>query len=155
MNGFFMEMRSKFVSPGTSIHYYVVEFDPARLSWADFRAKVLGPTDPKDAPPGALRGTIYKDWQALGLAAVPNVGDNGVHASASPFEGLAEKMNWLKADPATDAFGARLIKAGVPVKTIQAWSVDPQVGGKSLFDQREDLNAGAGAEKAAGLAKLG
>lgn len=82
MNGFFMEMRSKFVAPGTSIHYYVVEFDPATLSWADFRAKVLGPTDPKDAPDGALRGTIYKDWKSLGLAAVPNVGDNGVHASA-------------------------------------------------------------------------
>ena len=50
MNGFFMEMRSKFVTPGTSIHYYVVDFDPATLPWADFRAKVLGPTDPKDAP---------------------------------------------------------------------------------------------------------
>ena len=50
LNGFFMEMRSKFVTPGTSIHYYVVDFDPATLPWADFRAKVLGPTDPKDAP---------------------------------------------------------------------------------------------------------
>ena len=32
-----MEMRSKFVTPGTSIHYYVVEFDPSVLSWSDFR----------------------------------------------------------------------------------------------------------------------
>jgi hypothetical protein len=32
-NGFFMAMRAKFVTPGTSIHYYVVEFDPATLSW--------------------------------------------------------------------------------------------------------------------------
>ena len=78
-NGFFMEMRSKFVTPGTSIHYYVVEFDPASLSWSDFRGKVLGPTDPKDAPPGALRGSILKDWKKLGLSASPNVGDNGVH----------------------------------------------------------------------------
>eukprot|EP01040_Poterioochromonas_malhamensis_P020807 gene20807-24935_t len=46
-NAFFMSLRSKFVAPGTSIHYYVVEFDPAELSWADFRGKVLGPTDPK------------------------------------------------------------------------------------------------------------
>jgi hypothetical protein len=38
-NGFFMSMRSKFVAPGTSIHYYVVEFDPNDLSWADFRGK--------------------------------------------------------------------------------------------------------------------
>lgn len=46
-NGFFMSMRSSFVTPGTSIHYYVVDFDPASLSWADFRGKVLGPTNPK------------------------------------------------------------------------------------------------------------
>ena len=91
-------MRTKFTQPGTSIHYYVVDFDATALPWAEFRGKVLGPTDPKDAPPGALRGTIYQDWKKLGLAYVPNVGDNGVHASASPFEGLAEKSNWLKAD---------------------------------------------------------
>jgi hypothetical protein len=36
-NGFFMAMRSKFVTPGTSIHYYVVEFEPSKLSWSDFR----------------------------------------------------------------------------------------------------------------------
>lgn len=61
--------RSKFVAPGTSIHYYVVEFDPAKLAWADFRAKVLGPTDPKDAPPGSLRATIFKDWKVRPPAA--------------------------------------------------------------------------------------
>jgi hypothetical protein len=144
-------MRSGFVAPNTSIHYYVVEFDPAKLSWADFRAKVLGPTDPKDAPDGALRGTIFKDWKALGLREVPNVGDNGVHASASPFEGLAERMNWLSADPTTDAFGARLIKAGVSVNKIKEWSVDPQVKGKSLFDQLEDLDSAACVAKAAAL----
>ena len=148
-----MEMRSKFVMPGTSIHYYVVEFDPSTLSWADFRAKVLGPTDPKEAPEGALRGTILKDWKALGLKDVPNVGDNGIHASASPFEGLAERMNWLKADPATDAFGKELLAAGVSVKTIQAWSVDPQVGGKSLFDQLEDTDSAECVAKAAALNK--
>ena len=45
-NGFFMAMRSKFSKPGTSIHYYVVEGEPAAMSWADFHGKVLGPTDP-------------------------------------------------------------------------------------------------------------
>jgi hypothetical protein len=54
-NGFFMSMRSKFVTPGTSIHYYVVEFAPSHISWSDFRGKVLGPTDPKDAPNDSLR----------------------------------------------------------------------------------------------------
>jgi hypothetical protein len=87
MNGFFMSMRSKFVTPGTSIHYYVVDFDPEQLSWSDFRGKVLGPTDPAQAPHDSLRGQILNQWSALGLGYQPNVGDNGVHASASPFEG--------------------------------------------------------------------
>ncbi len=142
-NAFFMEMRSKFVKPGTSIHYYVVDFDADKLSWKDFRGEVLGPTDPKDAPPSALRALIYKVWQQLGLSAVPNVGDNGVHASASPFEALAEKMNWLKVQPKDDLFGQKLLAAGVTEATIKAWSVDPQVKGKSLFDQLEDLDSQA------------
>jgi len=29
-----------------------------------------------------------------GMAAPPNTSDNCVHASASPLEGLAERMNW-------------------------------------------------------------
>lgn len=140
-NAFFMEMRSKFVAPGTSIHFYVVEFDPEQLSWADFRGKVLGPTDPKAAPADSLRGKMLAEWQELGLAYEPNVGDNCVHASASPFEGLAERMNWLKANPAEDSFGAEAIKAGVSVETLKAWSVDPQVKGKSVFDQLEDTDA--------------
>ena len=41
-NGFFMTMRSGFVKPGVSIHYYVVEFEAKDLSWADFRGGVLG-----------------------------------------------------------------------------------------------------------------
>lgn len=140
-NAFFMSMRSKFVAPGTSIHYYVVEFDPAELTWADFRGKVLGPTDPKAAPADSLRGLMLAQWQELGLAYEPNVGDNGVHASASPFEGLAERMNWLKVNPTEDSFGAAAIEAGITVETLKAWSVDPQVKGKSVFDQLEDTDA--------------
>ena len=42
-NGFFMSMRSAFVVPGSSIHYFVVEFDPAVLDWGAFRGEVLNP----------------------------------------------------------------------------------------------------------------
>jgi hypothetical protein len=152
-NAFFMSMRSQFVKPGTSIHYYVVDWDPKDLSWADFRGKVLGPTDPAKAPEGSVRGLIMNDWQKLGLDFKPNTGSNGVHASASPFEGLAEKMNWLKVKPSNDAFGAALNKAGVDNATISAWSVDPQVKGASLFDQLEDLDAVECVTKAVELAK--
>jgi nucleoside diphosphate kinase len=140
-NAFFMSMRSKFVAPGTSIHYFVVEFDSEFLAWSDFRGKVLGPTDPKAAPADSLRGQILTRWTELGLGYEPNVGDNSVHASASPFEGLAERMNWLKASPAEDTFGRAAMAAGISEKTLREWSVDPQVNGKSIFDQLEDTDA--------------
>ena len=123
---------------------------------------MLGPTDPKDAPEGALRGIIAGDWEKLGLKAPCNGGDNAVHASASPnpnpnpnpnpkpkpkpkpkaspsprpdqvhasaspFEGLAERTNWLGVAIADDTFGKALLAAGVPEETIKKWSSDPQV----------------------------
>lgn len=41
-NAFFMNMRSKFVGEGKSIHCYVVEWEPSKLSWAAFRNEILG-----------------------------------------------------------------------------------------------------------------
>lgn len=150
-NAFFMEMREKFVNPSVTIHYYVVEFDAEMLSWSDFRGKVLGPTDPAAAPTDSLRGSLYAAWEDYGLTEQPNTGDNCVHASASPFEGLAERMNWLKKDPETDSFGAAAIAAGISVETLRTWSVDPQVKGKSVFDQLEDTNAAECLEKMVAL----
>jgi len=57
-NAFFMSMRSKFCGEGTSIHCYEVEWDPAKLCWSDFRGKLLGPTDPEEAPKDSIRGAI-------------------------------------------------------------------------------------------------
>ena len=152
-NGFFMSMRSKFVIPGQSIHYYVVDWNDSDLKWEDFRGKALGPTDPSKAPKDSIRGLIMRDWKKLGLDYEPTTGDNGVHASASPFEGLAEKMNWLKVNPAKDPFGAALVRNGVDVATIKKWSVDPQVKGKSLFDQLEDMDVKECIDTAKELAK--
>jgi len=155
-NGFFMSMRSKYVAEGCSIYFYVVEFDPAVMSWSDFREKALGPTDPTTAPEDSVRGMIYKDWEALGLPAQPDTGDNGMHGSASPFEGLAELVNWRKADAAAEPFGAALLAAGLSAETIKAWSVDPQVKVDgdtmgSLFDAVEDMDAQPCLDKLAAL----
>lgn len=144
-NGFFMSMRAKFVAPGTSIYYYVVEWDQTSLSWEDFRGKVLGPTDPTTAPKDSLRGEIYANWKELGLEYVPNVGDNAVHASASPFEALAERMNWLGYRPHRDAFGKQLLKVATRGQ-IKEWCNDPQVTygplpiTRSLYDSLEDTD---------------
>lgn len=146
-NGFFMSMRDKFVAPGVSIYYYVVDWESKNLSWEDFRGQVLGPTDPSTAPPDSCRGAIMAKWQELGLASEPNTGDNGVHASASPFEALAERANWLGYRPDRDPFGKLLLKAGVSKGLIKEWSNDPQVTfgvipmTTSLFDSLEDTDS--------------
>jgi hypothetical protein len=97
MNGFYMEMRSAYCSEGEKIHWYTVTWPTDSLSWESFRGDVLGATDPSAAPKGSIRRTILDKYKELGLKSKPNTGDNGVHASASPFEGLAERCNWLGA----------------------------------------------------------
>eukprot|EP00492_Amphilonche_elongata_P005517 TRINITY_DN822_c0_g1_i1.p1 TRINITY_DN822_c0_g1~~TRINITY_DN822_c0_g1_i1.p1 ORF type:complete len:180 (+),score=44.23 TRINITY_DN822_c0_g1_i1:509-1048(+) len=146
-NGFFMSMREGYVAEGKKIIGYSVSWDQNDLSWEDFRQKILGPTDPSTAPADSIRGTIYRDWEKLGLEKQPNTGDNGVHASASPFEGLAEHMNWLKKEAKDCAFGQLMLKCGFSEQQIKDWGVDPQVqidtkGAKgSCFDALEDMNS--------------
>jgi len=160
MNGFFMAMRAKFTKPGTQIYYYHVEWDPAKLSWADFRGKVLGPTDPENAPQDSLRGEILAKWEELGLKEKPNVGDNGMHASASPFEALAERSNWMGIPIAKDGFGREALSEGIPLSTLKKWSLDPQVPiaddtKGSIFDALEDMDSDACLAKMVALSKLG
>jgi len=107
-----------------------------------------------------LRGIVYKNWKEIGLDSMPNTGNNGVHASASPFEGMAERNNWLAAKLDDDIFAKQLLAAGVDRKWIEAGCVDPQVKlsseGKmgSLFDAVEDTDADACLDKLKALAQL-
>merc|ERR1711907_225853 len=149
-NGFFMQMRAKYVAPGLSVYYYAVEWDAKDMSWEKFRAEALGATDPNEAADGAIRKQILDQWQALGLPSEPNTGDNGMHGSASPFEALAELVNWTEAKIADEPFGKAMLDAGISEETIKAWSVDPQVDVPqedgtvkkgSLFDAVEDTDA--------------
>jgi len=158
-NAFFMTMRSKFVGEGVSIHTYEVQWDSETLSWGSFRGELLGPTDPNDGPEGSIRKTILDKYEELGLTSVPNKGDNGVHASASPFEGLAEKCNWLGGKIETDGFGKALLDSGLSKKTIEDWTVDPRVtlpGGDkgSVFDALEDMDVSDCLAKLVELNKL-
>jgi tetratricopeptide (TPR) repeat protein len=138
--------RAKYTSPGSSIYYYSVEWDASELSWEDFRAKVLGATDPEQAASGSMRKEILQRWEALGLPSKPNVGDNGVHGSASPLEGLAERLNWLDETLEVDPTGHALLEAGVKLDTLKAWTKDAQVDVDgtmtSVFDAFEDLSIG-------------
>ena len=82
-----------------------------------------------------------------------------MHASASPFEGLAERMNWLEKPLADDPFGKALLDAGIKEETLKAWTVDPRVpmpdgADGSLFDALEDLDLDACIEKAKAIAAV-
>ena len=59
INGFYMSMRSVFTTPPATLQWYTVEWPAAKLSWEDFRGKVLGATDPKTAAEGSVRRVIY------------------------------------------------------------------------------------------------
>eukprot|EP00535_Pseudo-nitzschia_heimii_P007195 CAMPEP_0197175556 /NCGR_PEP_ID=MMETSP1423-20130617/1745_1 /TAXON_ID=476441 /ORGANISM="Pseudo-nitzschia heimii, Strain UNC1101" /LENGTH=324 /DNA_ID=CAMNT_0042624743 /DNA_START=191 /DNA_END=1165 /DNA_ORIENTATION=+ len=144
-NAFFMSMRSKFVGKENEIHCFEVEWDPNDLSWSSFRHDILGPTDPNNAPPNSIRRSILDQYKELGLSTEPNNSDNGVHASASPFEALAEKMNWLGIDSESDDLGKALLGAGISKARIEEWSRDPQIKLSnsvtgSVFDELEDLD---------------
>lgn len=146
-NAFFMTMRSKFIGKENEIHCFEVEWDPNDLSWSSFRHDILGPTDPSNAPPNSIRRSILNQYKELGLSSKPNNSDNGVHASASPFEALSEKMNWLDIDLRSDDMGKVLLDAGLSISRIEEWSRDPQINLSdtatgSVFDELEDLDIG-------------
>lgn len=84
----------------------------------------------------------------------PSTGNNTVHASASPLEGLAERCNWLSTTPSEDSFGKALLARGIPESTILNWMDDPDItfppstadGSRkkgSLFDDVEDTDSAA------------
>lgn len=148
-NGFYMSMRDKYANEASKIHVFVVTFDSKKVSWEKFRNDVLGPTDPKAAPTDSLRGHILGNWESLGLKAEPDVGDNCVHGSASPFEAWVEIQNWVGEGPQDTDFGKALNEV-VPKETLDKWAYDPKVtyGHKSfpvsdsLFDAVENLDSG-------------
>jgi len=146
-NAFFMSMRAGYVAKGVSIHTYEVQWDASKLSWSSFRGELLGPTDPAEGPEGSIRKAILDRYEEFGLTDKPNKGDNSVHASASPFEGKAEKANWLNRKVEDDPFGKALLDAGMSADTIKDWFIDPRVelggdeGVGSVFDALEDMDA--------------
>merc|ERR1719224_270519 len=117
-------MREKFTLADAKIQYFVVEWPADSLSWEDFRGKVLGATDPATAEDGAVRKMILDKWEELGLKSVPNVGDNGVHASASPFEAMCERANWLSVALEDDPFSQGLMAAGMSKEMVAEWTKD-------------------------------
>lgn len=127
INGDYLALRGKYTAPGESIYYFSVQWDTSTLSWSEFRADVLGSEDPASANIGSIRWQILQDWEALGLAAEPTAADNAVHGSASPFEGVVERCNWLGSTFEEDETAKALIGAGIAKDRLKEWTKDPQV----------------------------
>lgn len=128
LNGFYLANREKFTAPKGFINWYVVSWEEHQMPWSQFRGNFIGPTNPGDAPPDSLRGKFLSQWKELGLSYAPTVSDNGVHASAGPLEGLAERLVWLpKHSLVHDVFGRALMKRGVAPAFVQQLLGNPEV----------------------------
>jgi len=145
VNAFYLAMRRSYIAPGKSVTFLKVEWSPQLLSWEEFRNDLVGDTHPETASKISLRGGVHRRWRELGLAAEPHVGDNVVHASASPFEAMLERLNWSGSRLRDDPFGQALLRLGISELTIDDWASDPIVEyrgeRKSLFDVLENLDS--------------
>ncbi len=102
LNGFYPSIREIYTADDGIIRSFLLEFDGAMLPWKQFRAEVIGATDPVKALTTSLRGTLFHRREEFGLAM--DARDNVIHASASPFEAMMERAIWmpgfeLAADP--------------------------------------------------------
>uniref|UniRef100_A0A7S2D7U9 Nucleoside-diphosphate kinase n=1 Tax=Florenciella parvula TaxID=236787 RepID=A0A7S2D7U9_9STRA len=108
INGFYGAMRESYITESAQVYFYVVGFTSDKVTWNKFRTEIIGPTNPDDAPEGSIRGKGKAQWESLGMPGCPNVGENVVHASAGPLEGLKERCVWLGLNTETDPFGQKL-----------------------------------------------
>ena len=120
INPFYGSLRSRFEHPQTQLNFMVVEFDSANLSWSDFLGDAIGHRDPGKAHISSLRGSIYLEWQKLGLKVAPSLRDNVIHASSSALDALRERLLWVRGSLLfTDLFGARLLASRVQSTAIK------------------------------------
>mmetsp|Transcript_6202 Transcript_6202/g.7815 ORF Transcript_6202/g.7815 Transcript_6202/m.7815 type:complete len:351 (+) Transcript_6202:167-1219(+) len=154
VNGFYLDMRNKFINKNATVHFFECEFKEDTLSWYDFRKNVIGSTNPEKAAKGSLRNEFLIHWKEWGLASRPTYGDNGVHASAGPVEAFRERLLWgednadknpfRESNIRYDPMGKSLIKAGITVEAIRQLldNVVIEIEGdiKSAFDHTEDVD---------------
>lgn len=151
INGFYPGQREVFTSEGAEVVLYEAEFDPAEVSWGQFRGQIIGATDPAKAVQGSLRNLLLERYTELGQTAKPEMSRNGVHASAGPLEGLRERMVWLGTKLRKTPFAAALLERGMSPDRLNELLENPvvQLDGQSgpVFDLTEDIDADAAVEK--------
>ncbi len=130
-NAFIPKLLEVFTMPNASILLTEVSFSG---TWQSFRAKLM-----------EIRNELKALSNEYGI--IIDGMNNGLHASASPFEAMLER--WIWNDPTknthflkTDVFGKQLIEKGISLETILAWSKCPFIQYQGnltpLFDTIED-----------------
>lgn len=122
INGFYMALRRKYMLQHESIYAFIVHWDSSALSWNEFQTSVIGAKNPADAKCDSIRKIVYEKYEEYGLPCKPDKNNNVVHASASPFQGLIERCNWLSRKMIEDEYGQILLRKGVPESIILKWS---------------------------------
>eukprot|EP00930_Biecheleria_cincta_P053304 TRINITY_DN3872_c0_g3_i1.p1 TRINITY_DN3872_c0_g3~~TRINITY_DN3872_c0_g3_i1.p1 ORF type:complete len:1558 (+),score=276.45 TRINITY_DN3872_c0_g3_i1:65-4738(+) len=121
VNGFVPFFKESFGKDEQPLKWFWVEFDPAQVTWKQFREEVVGKTDPSRACRKSIRGQIYTHWRELGLKKRPDVLSNAVHASAGPLEGLREILLWAGVEASEVPLWRMLATSGVPQHFVDAW----------------------------------
>lgn len=140
INAFYPVMEENFNHPATAITYCVLEFDPAQVSWKQFRKEILGSTDASKADPASFRGKLYANYP------VPFPGrDNFVHGSAGPVEGLVERIiHEPDLDMKTNPVGRYFAAQGVTLEIFKRWKSSQSISQLGhLFDQTEEQDSDA------------
>ena len=64
---------------------------------------------------------ISGQYEESGLESAPTEAYSAIHASASPLEGLAERINWCSRNVFQDNYGRILLGIGIPESRILHW----------------------------------
>ena len=120
--------------------------------WNRLRGDLIGATDPSRADAASIRGRLFADPAAFGLATV-SYNFNGVHMSAGPLEGLGELQRFFGTDRRlTDwTFGQALVAAGIAADDVRGLSENPMLEAGDQRGTAFDLTEGLDAEPAAKL----
>jgi hypothetical protein len=148
LNPFHAYQLVPFTTPGRAI---IVLEGRSNKDWEVLRSELTGATNPAKAHEGSIRAELLARKEELNLKAV-NQGNNGVHLSAGPLEGMVELKRFFsdhevgKTLDWTDLrFGQQLADAGVSRERITelAANIPLNVEGQPVpaFDLTEEVNA--------------
>ena len=152
VNAFHPVQLLHFTEPSHRIVLLLIHSD---TDWATLRGDLIGATNPENAAAGSIRGMLFADPAKYGFESVGS-GNNGVHLSAGPFEGMAEIINFLgnlfdldvSAEP--PLLLQKLQAAGLSQAQALKATENPtiEVDGKSsdLYGATEDINTGEAVE---------